>query len=228
MEPKLLVQTEELLVYDKPPGLSSVRLPGERGSPSVVDFLLTQFPEQARVGEKSDEDAGALYRLDRETSGVLIFARTDEAHAHYRALWKTDLVSKRYVALAAESPSLRAGARILYPIGRSAKVRGKSVAVTTPQDMRSLKGSAHRSVTILEDVSAHESQKGIARVGIRIETGAPHQIRCHLSAIGAPILGDALYGGAEAERLFLHCATVELPLRDETDGTLRFEAPAPF
>jgi 23S rRNA pseudouridine1911/1915/1917 synthase len=219
--PEVLVETPDLLVIEKPEGLSSVRLP-KGGEKSVVDWLLEHHPDQASIGEKP-EDAGAIYRLDRETSGLLLFARTNEALDFYRRLWKTEHVQKTYQALVTNPllKTLPIPHLISFPIGRSEKSKGKSIAIRSDADLKKIRGSLLGART---KILRTESGESAERLTIQIETGAPHQIRCHLSAIGSPILGDTLYGGQAAPRLYLHCAEISLPDLSDHEKTLVFRS----
>ena len=223
--PFVITETADLLVLEKPEGMSSVKLP-KGGEYSVADWILEHYPTQAQIGEKP-EDAGALYRLDKDTSGLLLFARTDEAFQYYRTLWKTDHVVKHYLAVV--STPLK-NQTISFPVGRSEKVKGKSVAILSDSDLKKIRGTPLRAISIIEGCEKARPLKQLAtelaiwKIRVRIETGAPHQIRVHCAALNSPIVGDKLYGGTEADRLYLHCRSIELPERG-TEKTLEFLSP---
>ena len=179
---------EALAVVDKPAGLVVHPAPSHRG-PTLVDEL-----GEILGGGADPERPGIVHRLDKETSGLLVVARSDEAHAALQAAVRRREVERVYLALAGGRLASRTGT-IDAPIGRAAKQRHR-MAVS---------GAASRHArTHFEvlDLLAAETY-----LVAKLETGRTHQIRAHFAAIGHPLVGDATYGGAPKyglERQFLH------------------------
>ncbi len=215
MELRILRAEGPLVFVDKPAGVPSHPLrPGETGT--VANALVARFPECAAASEDPRE-GGLCHRLDVETSGVLVAARTREAWRAVREAFGTRDVDKRYVALV-RGP-LADAATIDLPLRHDPRHPDRV------EPALGLEGAR-------EAVSEFEvkGRKGdYALVEVKILTGVLHQVRAHLSAIGAPIVGDALYGGpAEPglSRFFLHAARLELA-EPETRRRVRAESPLP-
>jgi len=209
----VLYEDESLVFVDKPAGVPSQPLkPGETGT--VANALLAQYPEMAGVGADVRE-AGLCHRLDVETSGVLLAARTREAWEAMRAAFsRDDDVEKQYLAL------------VSGPIGDSGDIE-LPLAHSGDHVRTALTGDEGRP--------AHSAFRVLSRSGnyslveVRIFTGVLHQVRAHLAAIGAPIVGDTLYGGEpapELKRFFLHAATLTVP-HPKTRQRLTVSSPLP-
>jgi 23S rRNA pseudouridine1911/1915/1917 synthase len=187
--PRLAFEDEHLLVVDKPAGL--VVHPGA-GNPSgtLVDALA------GRIGGGDDpERPGIVHRLDRDTSGLMVVARTDEAHAALSELVRARGLERTYLALVHGRPRSRAG-RIEAAIGRD---RNEPTRISLDTDL------PRDAITHFEVERLWDSH---ALLRIRLETGRMHQIRVHLHAIDLPVVGDPVYGVPDArlERQFLHSA----------------------
>ena len=187
-----------LIVADKPAGMPSHPLkPGETGT--AANALVGRFRELAGVGPSARE-GGLVHRLDTDTSGLLLAARTDAAHAMLRAQFSGRTVEKGYLALVAGE--IHAGGEIALPL------------LHDPRDPRRMQAAsdaayaeehgARPAVTRFEPV---ERRGGFTLLDVEIPTGVMHQIRAHLAFIGHPLAGDALYGGPDLpglSRHFLH------------------------
>jgi len=189
MDLDVVWEDPHLLVVDKPAGL--VVHPGAgHATGTLVHGLLAHEAE----GGEDPERPGIVHRLDRDTSGLLVVARSDEAHRALQEAIRTRDVTREYVALVRGRPKSRAG-RIEAPIGRDRRDPTRmSIDSTAPRD-----AITHFEVT--EILPQH------ALLRVRLETGRTHQIRVHLQAIGLPVAGDPVYGDAgdlELERQFLH------------------------
>lgn len=179
-----------VLVVDKPRGV--VVHPGSgRAHGTLVQALAGRV-----AGGTDDARPGVVHRLDRDTSGLLVLARSEAAHAVLREQIGTRAVLREYSALVDGRPSARAGT-IDAPLGRDVRVRTR---VSTDTDRA-------------RDAITHfEVEHALARttlLRVRLETGRTHQIRAHLQAIGHPVVGDPEYGrpGAyDLNRQFLHAA----------------------
>ena len=175
-------------VVDKPVGLVVHPAPSHRG-PTLVDELGDLLS-----GGADPERPGIVHRLDKDTSGLLVVARSDEAHAALQAQVRDRKVERVYLALAGGRLTSRTGT-IDAPIGRASRQRHR-MAVS---------GAAAREArthfTVLELLPAD------SYLEVRLETGRTHQIRAHFGAIGHPLAGDPTYGGKEKhglKRQFLH------------------------
>jgi 23S rRNA pseudouridine1911/1915/1917 synthase len=184
----VVFQDEHLLVVDKPAGLV-VHPSGGRREGTLVHGLLALG---AAGGDP--ERPGIVHRLDRGTSGLLVVARSDEAHALLSAAIRERRVERRYLALVQGTPRSRAG-RITAPIGRDRRDRTRhSLDTDTPRE-------AVTWFAVKELIGER------ALLDLRLETGRTHQIRVHLEAIELPVCGDPVYGVAGdlgLERQFLH------------------------
>ena len=184
----VVFQDEHLLVVDKPAGLV-VHPSGGRREGTLVHGLLALG---AAGGDP--ERPGIVHRLDRGTSGLLVVARSDEAHALLSAAIRERRVERRYLALVQGTPRSRGG-RITAPIGRDRRDRTRhSLDTDTPRE----------AVTWF-DVKEFIGERAL--LDLRLETGRTHQIRVHLEAIELPVCGDPVYGVAGdlgLERQFLH------------------------
>lgn len=166
-----------MLVIDKPPGLVVHPGAGHRND-TLANVLIFHYPELAELGE--EHRWGLVHRLDRDTSGLLIVARTAAAHTALQAQLKRREISRTYLALVHSVIDPVAGA-IEAPIGRDPE---------HPTRMKLRQGGRfakthYRRLAAWEDVSLLE---------IRLETGRTHQIRVHMSSIGAAVVGDKTYG----------------------------------
>ncbi len=188
MDLRVAWEDEHLLVVDKPAGV--VVHPGAgHDTGTLVHGLL------ALDAAGGDEDRpGIVHRLDRDTSGLLVVARSDTAHERLQESIRRREVERRYVALVKGSPRSRSG-RIEAPIGRDRIDRTRhSLDTPTPR----------AAVTLFEVVELLGPR---ALLEVTLETGRTHQIRVHLEAIELPISGDPVYGVSgdlELERQFLH------------------------
>ena len=190
MSPPLVVHADEhLAVVDKPAGLVVHPAPGHRGR-TLVDEL------SHLLGGGEPNRPGIVHRLDRDTSGLMLVARDDEAHRRLSAMIKAREVERRYLALIEGRPASRAGT-IDAPLGRHHRA----------PERRAVRGRGSRDArTHFEVVEALSTD---ALVDVRLETGRTHQIRAHFAAIGHPVAGDPRYGHAVRHglrRQFLHSA----------------------
>lgn len=218
---KVAYEDAAVVVLDKPAGMPSHPLKaGERGT--AANFLAARFPECLAANPEAPREAGLVHRLDIETSGLLAAARTPEAHQALRAAFTARAVDKRYLA-AVRGPLADEG-EIELPIAHAPGDARKMRATGSETEADRLKARPARTTfKVLE-------RKGeSALLEVRIDTGVMHQIRVHLSAIGAPILGDALYGGAEVPglpRQFLHAALLGFQ-SPATGQPVQVESPLP-
>jgi 23S rRNA pseudouridine1911/1915/1917 synthase len=184
---RIAYQDEHLLVVDKGPGLVVHPARGHR-----EDTLSQLLAPLAAGGEP--ERAGIVHRLDRDTSGLLVVSRSQEAHRRLQAALAARKIEREYVALVEGRPPARTGT-IEAPIGRDPRIRTRmAVGGASAREART-HFTLERALT------------GTSLLRLRLETGRTHQIRVHLQAIGHPVVGDPEYGTAGMlglERQFLH------------------------
>ena len=182
-------EDQHLLVVDKPAGLV-VHPAGSTRTGTLVQGLL----EHGAEGGEDDDRPGIVHRLDRDTSGLLVVARSNESYVLLQEMIRSREVERTYAALVRGTPQSGSG-RIEAPIGRDRRDRTRhSLDTPTPRE----------AVTWFE---VRETMRDHALLDVRLETGRTHQIRVHLEAIGLPVSGDPTYGVAgdlELERQFLH------------------------
>lgn len=186
--PRLVHLDEALAVVDKPAGLVVHPAPSHRG-PTLVSELA-----EILGGGGDPARPGIVHRLDKGTSGLLVVARGDAAHAALQEQIRERAVERRYLALAAGRLASRTGT-IDAPIGRAARQRHR-MAVS---------GAASRQARTHFEVLELLPRESYLEA--RLETGRTHQIRAHFAAIGHPLSGDATYGGGARyglRRQFLH------------------------
>ena len=177
----IVYEDSSLIVIDKPAGLVVHPAPGNQ-SGTLVNALIAHCGESLS-GIGGVRRPGIVHRLDKDTSGLIVAAKTDVAHAHLSAQFKARTVERQYLALAWGVPSPRAGT-ISGAIGRSPRVRTKMAVVS-----RGGRASATR----------YRVQRALgpaaSLVECRLATGRTHQVRVHLAHIGHPVIGDPVYGG---------------------------------
>jgi 23S rRNA pseudouridine1911/1915/1917 synthase len=206
---------DDVIVVVKPAGL--VVHPGAgHAHGTLVQGLLARFPELAEVGDAARP--GIVQRLDRDTSGLLVVARSSRAYEALVAQLGQRSVERRYLALVWGLPSAARGV-IDAPIGRSPRRRTRMAVRDAGKEAR----------TAYEVRDAYPD-RGVALLECRLETGRTHQIRVHLAAIGHPVVGDAAYGGRRSsiaiERPFLHASALEFT-HPGSNERMRFEDPLP-
>ncbi len=181
-------EDEHLLVVDKPAGVVVHPARGHRAG------TLAQALSGRAAGGDDPRRQGIVHRLDRDTSGLLVVARTEPTYAALKDMLRRREITREYLALVEGRPAARAGT-IDAPIGRDRRVRTRVSADTD---------EPREAVTHFE---TEEVFDGFTLLRVRLETGRTHQIRAHLLAIGHPVAGDPEYGRAGAlglPRQFLH------------------------
>lgn len=208
-------EDSDVVVVAKPAGL--VVHPGA-GNPggTLVNALLAHYPEIAGVGDPLRP--GIVHRLDRDTSGLLVVARSPLAYERLVTALSERSVERRYLALVWGHLDAQRGL-VDAPIGRSQARR-------TRMAVRESGREARTEFAVVEALDP----PAVSLVECRLETGRTHQIRVHLAAIGHPVVGDAVYGGSRSSlplsRPFLHAAALSFG-HPVTGEPLRFEEPLP-
>jgi 23S rRNA pseudouridine1911/1915/1917 synthase len=193
---EILLETDRVIVIDKPAGQPTAPLtPGERGT--LANALVARFPEVAAFGF-SPREPGIVHRLDTETSGIVVAARTKPAFEALSRALKEGRLDKRYL-LVCSAEGLPERGSIEIPLAPHPKDRRRVYACIHPRDVE--RYSPRPATTSYEIVRAKD---GIALVEARAPKAARHQIRAHFAAIGHPLAGDTLYGGAAIEGLTRH------------------------
>src|ERR1039458_7168431 len=242
----LIYEDADLAVVNKPAGMMVHAGSGQnedaRSRGTLVNALLYRFKKLSATG--GDLRPGIVHRLDKDTSGLIVVAKNDRAHAALAEMFSSRQIKKTYIALV-QGTVERAKGTINANVGRDPQRRTRMTAKPL--------GDARAAVTHYEVVRRLANRFGkFTLIHVRIETGRTHQIRVHMSSIGHPVVGDTLYGGsgqltdqvasqaatskaarrkAEPERLrlgrnFLHAARLEFP-HPRTGKLLTLEAPLP-
>lgn len=233
----VLFEDAHLIVIDKAAGMAVHPAPGSETG-TLVNALLNHCAASLS-GIGGVARPGIVHRLDKHTSGVMVAAKSDAAHAGLSALFAAHDIERTYIALVRGTPLPEKG-RIVSNLGRSAGDRKKMAVLRT---------GGREAITdyVVEQVFGAVAQKGsrraapplAARVACTLHTGRTHQIRVHMASKGSPILGDPVYGtgspanpvraaiaAAGLTRQALHAAVLGF-VHPVTDETLRFETVPP-
>jgi len=209
---EIVYQDDQLLVVDKPAGLTVHPAPGHPDR-TLVNALLAIIPDLKGIGGALRP--GIVHRLDKDTSGLMVVAKSDVAHASLSAQLKERRVRKTYLALVVGAPKRDEG-NIDAPIGRSPRNRKKMAIVDGGREAQT-------------GWKVVERYDGYTLVEAHPVTGRTHQIRVHLAAIGLPVVGDATYGKRSAlvARHFLHAAKLGFYMPPDESEWREFESPLP-
>src|SRR5437588_7406126 len=220
----ILFEDSDLVVIDKPAGLV-VHPAAGHADRTLVNALLFHVRDLSGIGGQLRP--GIVHRLDKDTSGVMVIAKNDNAHRKLTAAWSTDAVRKEYVAVVYGTPSQMRGT-IDAPIARDPRNRQRMAIVA----------GGRNAITDFEVV---EQLRHASVIRCILRTGRTHQIRVHLKSIGHPIIGDPVYPGpqwrgipdkklqkaiAGCGRQALRAANLVIPL-PKTDKPMTFTAPLP-
>ena len=207
----VVYEDDHLLVVDKPAGVTV-----HPGAGTSTGTLAAQLLALGAAGGDAPDRPGIVHRLDRDTSGLLAVARSENAYTALRRAIDAREVERRYLALVCGRPRSRSG-RIEAPIGRDRR----------DPTRRSLDTNEPRAAVTWFEV--RDLLSGRALLDVRLETGRTHQIRVHLAAIDLPVSGDPVYGvkgDLGLERQFLHAHRLEFA-HPVTGEELDFESPLP-
>jgi 23S rRNA pseudouridine1911/1915/1917 synthase len=185
---EILYEDAAVIAVNKPAGLTVHAGAGQHDG-TLVNRLVHHFQGLSQVG--GDERPGIVHRLDKDTSGVLLVARTDAAHRALAAQFAARTVQKTYLALVNGRVNADSG-RIVKPIARDPVRRTRMTARLA---------TGREAIT---EYRIRQRWEKFTLLEVRIKTGRTHQIRVHLASLGHPVAGDRLYGAPAAQRLFLH------------------------
>ena len=228
---KIVYEDDDLIVVNKQPGLLTVAAtPGS--------FETTAYSILRAYVKKQNARAGiyVVHRLDRETSGLLVFARSEELQHYMRTYWRDIVTERTYIALAEGTLSPREGkiTTWLTEDKRNAVVYsspvddGGDIAITNYKTLRVSPTTNDERLTTNDQRLTTNAQYSL--VELHLETGRTNQIRVHLASKGCPVVGDRKYGhGNESspiDRLCLHAKVLAF-IHPVTEKTVRFESPVP-
>lgn len=211
---RVLLQRDDLIVLDKPAGIHSHC---GKSSDSAAAFMVRRFGASQNEIGKAGIEAGVAHRLDRDTSGVLLAATSTTCFNQLRSAFREHRVRKHYLALVwgCCAPRLHCD----LPLSR----RASRVVLARRHDRRL------HAETLVETVEVGDHW---SLVQAETATGAPHQIRVHLAALGHPLVGDTLYGGAAIDSAtrkghMLHAQRIQTQISSESDEPIDVTAAVP-
>jgi 23S rRNA pseudouridine1911/1915/1917 synthase len=210
---EVLYEDEDLILINKPAGMVVHPGAGQREH-TLVNALLHHFPKLSGIGGK--ERPGIVHRLDKETSGCLVVAKTDEAHRGLSRQFADRTVEKIYLALVA---------------GRLRKTAGtiEEKVARHPVHRQRMSVSSHRGRAAKTEYRVLNGSEKMSLIECVLHSGRTHQVRVHLHHLGNPVLGDKVYGGKYAtnfSRQMLHAWKLGFQ-HPRTGEGMRFEAPLP-
>ena len=205
----VLYEDDDVIVVNKPSGLLTHAKGGLSTEPTVAEII------RPKTSFASDTDRpGIVHRLDRDTSGILIIAKTADAAAHLQRQFAQRTTKKTYLAVTDGVPKL-AAAKIDLPIGRNPSA--PSTFRVDPNGKPAQ--TTYRVLTVT---------KNQALIELKPTTGRTHQLRVHMAHLNTPILGDRVYGKPNASRLMLHAHTLEITLPSGERKTFEAAVPEEF
>ena len=202
----VIFENDDLVVINKPAGMVVHPSAGHE-SGTLVHAVLAHAPELEGIG--GEYRPGVVHRLDKDTSGLILFAKNDQSLRWLQKQFKNRLVEKYYLTLVDGHPPTDKG-RIEAPIGRDPAHRQKMAIVT-----------AHKGKPAYSEYEVLKKFKEHSLIRVRILTGRTHQIRLHMEFLGCPVVGDNIYGrrhsSVDISRQFLHAAELKIMLPNEEE-----------
>lgn len=252
MEPKIIYEDEDILVLDKPAGITVNRADTTKGEMTVQDWVerYLKVPQVALVPQVSQEEtmeesargtrdtfdtrdtfisrAGIVHRIDKETSGILIVAKTLDAFENLQRQFKERVVKKLYIALAHGRIDVEEG-EIRVPVGRLPWNRKRFGVIAGGRD-----AITKYKVLSIKYLVLGKKKEPLTLLELYPETGRTHQIRVHLKYFNHPIFSDFLYAGRKTsrddrkflERVFLHANKISFT-HPKMGEVINFESPLP-
>lgn len=213
---KILQESKTWVIIEKPIGIAVHPSQSDPSQKTIVNALIHQFKALSESYDDIDGQKiprpGLVHRLDKETSGVLLVAKTTQSHKYFQEHWKE--VEKIYTAMVSGTPPKKG--KIEGGITRDPLNRQKMTVLNTE--------NSKDAITFFE---RSKSQRNKSILKVRIPTGRTHQIRVHLSSIGFPIIGDEKYGGKKAKRLMLHATSLTFPDPDKNGEIVKISSTEP-
>lgn len=226
MIPKVVYEDRNFLVINKPTGLITHQKNLNDDQPTIVDWVIENYPECKNIGEPFVASgakvtrAGIVHRLDKDTSGLIIIAKNNDAFFYFKNLFQARKIKKYYLALIHGKPKTPTGT-ILSPLGRiglkrTTRIIGKKLIDKKEAETNYRTVKNFQSFTLLE---------------LNPLTGRTHQLRVHLNSIGHPVAGDPIYGfkksssPPELQQLFLHAYKLEFTAPDGKAMTIEADLP---
>jgi len=220
----ILFEDDDVIVIEKPAGLlaTHTKLVGRlaRESQLTAENLLNDYVRKGQA--KSKKRVWLVHRLDRETSGVMMFAKSEEVAEKFRADWAS-LTEKTYLARVGGLLEEESGTFESYLLEDADGYRVRSVAA--PDVRRAMRGARTPKLARTE-WRRLSTTDGTTLVEVKLKTGRKNQIRVHFSEAGHPVIGDEKYGGERASRLYLHALSLRFR-HPRTGEWLQFAAPPP-
>ncbi len=210
----IVYEDDTLAVINKPAGLVVHPAAGNE-SGTLVNALLYHLSSLSGIG--GEQRPGIVHRLDKDTSGLMLVAKNDQAHLSLSGQLEARTIEKHYHAVVLGHMKEASGS-VEKPIGRDPKDRKKRAVVPDGR------------YALTDWLVLEERGSCATLLDLRIHTGRTHQIRVHMSSIGHPVLGDPLYGskrGPRADRLMLHAYSISFD-HPKTGERMTFTQPAPF
>ena len=212
----VVYEDAELLILDKKSGVPSSPLSLSEEN-TALQAALAHFPGLANVKGFHPRELGLVHRLDTGTSGLLLFAKSTQEWARLRTSFKDRKIGKYYQTFVTlNQPIPRFPHPIKLPLTHQNPKKMKVLDNQVPNSKKNAVWQAHTTL-----LSSPQSLLNVAEFLVQIHTGVTHQIRCHLSSQGWPILGDSIYGGKESSRLWLHASRLIIPKKDKTHLDLK-------
>ena len=209
----IIYADEHLIAADKPAGIHTAPLAAGEGG-TLLGLVIERYPEIAALPGIKPVEPGLLHRLDRETSGIVLVARTAEDFRALRGDFHGSGTEKEYLAVSQiRAPAAVAGAELGIRSRFAPYGPGRKLVRVAPESGTGRAARGKTAEAVYETKARIETvHAGLALVRVRIRKGFRHQIRAHLASLGLPIVGDPLYGapvpaGAE-ERMYLHALSI--------------------
>jgi 23S rRNA pseudouridine1911/1915/1917 synthase len=227
MTPQIVYEDDDLLVVNKPSGLIVHKKNKDDTQPSVVDWVVKNYPELENVGEpfiasgSKVPRAGIVHRLDKEASGLLVITKNEKSFLYFKNLFQDRKINKYYLALVSGRPKEPKG-NITSPLGRIGLKRTTKIIGNKLID----KKEAETSYRTIKEYGHH------TLLEVSPKTGRTHQIRVHMNSLGTPIAGDHVYSFKKTvlphglNRLFLHAYKLVFKTPSGKSLTLETDPPS--
>lgn len=215
----IVYEDSDILVLNKSSGISVHKTHPQDPHKTLIDFVLEKYPEIKSVGENPLRP-GLVHRLDKETSGLILIAKTQKAFEYFKSLFQTRQIKKTYLVLVYGQLKEKRG-RIELPLGK----------IGTKQTTRLVGKKELKERAAITDYEVLQEFPNYSLLQVYPQTGRTHQIRIHLKSIGHPLVCDQIYGGKnlvcppELGRLFLHAQKLEFKNINGQNLTLEVDPP---